>query len=146
GSDLGVFAHAWYSHTLWLLGDDAEAVARADRAIALARRRGHFYSQTLSLAYAALSHQLRGDLESLRRCAEEVVALCERYRFAYYDDWARVLLGWALGQQGRPAEGVVFIERALDQLDAKRALARRPYYLSLLAATELLAGDRNQAA
>ena len=59
GSDLGVFAHAWYSHTLWLLGDEAAAVAHADEAIALSRRLDHQYSQTLALAYAALLHQMR---------------------------------------------------------------------------------------
>ena len=26
GSDLGVFAHAWYAHTLWLLGDESALI------------------------------------------------------------------------------------------------------------------------
>ena len=82
GSDLGVFAHAWYSHTLWLLGDDNAAVAHAERGIALARRRDHLYSQALALAYAALLHQMRRDASPCARCAEAVVALCDRYGFA----------------------------------------------------------------
>jgi tetratricopeptide (TPR) repeat protein len=145
GSDLGVFANAWYSHTLWLLGDENAARSHADQAVGLAQRRDHMYSQALALAYAALLHQMRLDRESVRGCAEAVVSLCDRYGFAYYGDWARVLLGWALGQE-RPAEGVVMIESALERLDRQRAQARRPYYLSLLGETYSRLGDRARAA
>jgi tetratricopeptide (TPR) repeat protein len=146
GSDLGVFSLAWSAHTLWLLGDADAAVARADKAVALAKRRGHVYSETLTLAYAGLTHQFRRDLVNVTACARAVVALSERYGFAYYRDWADVLLGWAAGQEGRPEEGVRLIEGALARLDAQRAQGRRPYYLSLLAETLLAAGRRGRAA
>jgi tetratricopeptide (TPR) repeat protein len=145
GSDLGVFAHAWYAHTLWLLGDEHAAVAHAEQAVALARRLDHMYSQTLALAYAALLHQMRLDTERVLACAEAVVALCERYGFAYYGDWAQALIGWARGQE-RPAEGVEIIESALARLDRNRAQARRPYYLSLLAETYGRLGNRDRSA
>jgi tetratricopeptide (TPR) repeat protein len=145
GSDLGVFAHAWYSHTLWLLGEGDEALRHAEQGIALARRRQHPYSETLALAYAALLHQMRGDTNRVLECAEMVVALCERYGFGYYGYWARILIGWARGQQ-RPAEGIAIIESALDRLDRDRAQARRPYYLSLLAELYARAGDRERSA
>ncbi|HVH26612.1 MAG TPA: AAA family ATPase [Vicinamibacterales bacterium] len=145
GSDLGVFAHAWSAHTLWLLGDESAAVARAEQGVALARRLDHKYSETLALAYAALLHQMRLDTERVLACAEAVVALCERYGFAYYGDWANALIGWARGQE-RPAEGVEIIESALERLDRNRAQARRPYYLSLLAETYRRCGNRDRAA
>jgi tetratricopeptide (TPR) repeat protein len=145
GSDLGVFAHAWYAHTLWLLGDENAAVAHAEDGIALARRLDHMYSQTLALAYAALLHQMRLDTERALGCAEAAVALCERYGFAYYGDWAHALIGWARGQE-RPAEGVEIIESALERLDRSRAQARRPYYLSLLAETYSRLGNRDHTA
>lgn len=134
GSDLGVFTYAWSTHTLWLLGDEAAAVSRADYAIALARRLDHKYSETLALAYAGLLHQMRLDIGQTLRCAEAAVDLCQRYGFAYYGDWASVLIGWARGQNN-PAEGISIIESALERLDRARAQARRPYYLSLLAQT-----------
>ena len=145
GSDLGVFAHAWYAHTLWLLGDESAAVSHVEQAVALARRLDHVYSETLALAYAALLHQLRRDANHVLECAEAVVALCERYGFAYYGDWAQVLIGWARGLE-QPAEGVAMIESALNRLDANRAQARRPYYLSLLAEVYTFLGDRDRAA
>ena len=93
----------------------------------------------------ALLHQMRRDTDQVLECGEAVVALCERYGFAYYGDWAQVLIGWARGQE-RPAEGVEMIESALAGLDAQRAQARRPYYLSLLAETYSLLGNRDRAA
>ncbi len=145
GSDLGVFAHAWYSHALWLLGEEDLALRHADQGIALARRRDHLFSQTIALAYAALVHQMRRDSRRVLEYAEGVVTLCERYGFAYYGDWARVLLGWVYGQE-EPTRGIQTIESALERLDAQRAQARRPYYLSLLADTYRLAGQTDRAA
>jgi tetratricopeptide (TPR) repeat protein len=145
GSDLGVFAHAWYSHALWLRGDEAAALAHASQGVGLAQRLNQPYSETLALAYSSLLHQLRGDRERLVACAEAAVAHCERYGIGYYGDWARLLLGWARGQDD-PVEGVAVMTAALAQLDARRAYARRPYYLSLLADTERLAGHREHAA
>jgi tetratricopeptide (TPR) repeat protein len=144
GSDLGVFAHAFGSHTLWLLGEERAAVYQAEQAIALARRLDHAYSHTLALAYAGMLHQMRRDAGMVLECANEAVALCERYGFAYYGDWAQILIGWAHGLQ-RPAEGVAMIESALDRLDAHRAQGRRPYYLSLLAEMHGLLGNRDRA-
>jgi DNA-binding SARP family transcriptional activator len=146
GSDLGVFSYAWSAHALWLLGDARGAAARAEEGITLARRRGHVYSEMLALAYAGLTYQFARDLARVSECAREVVALSERYGFAYYRDWADILLGWVAGQQKQPEEGVRLIEVALAHLDAKRAQGRRPYYLSLLAETLTAEGNRSRAA
>ena len=145
GSDLGVFVHAWCAHPLWLLGDEEAALAHAERAIALARRFDHPFSLTLALAYAALLHQMRRDTPAVVELADAVVALCDKYGFAFYRDWAIVLLGWVRGQE-HPAEGVEIIESALARLDTDRAQARRPYYMSLLAETYQRAGNRDRAA
>ena len=113
--------------------------------MALARRLDHKYSQALAFAYAALLHQMRLDPERVLACAEAAVELCERYEFGYYGDWARVLIGWARGQE-RAGRRRPIIESALERLDRSRAQARRPYYLSLLAETYGRLGDRDRAA
>ena len=145
GSDLGVFAHAWSAHTVFLLGDEAAALERAEQAIALARRQNHAFSEALALAYAALLHQMRDDVPRLMACADAAVALCERHGIAYYGDWALALIGWAKGPD-EPAQGVAIIESAIERLDRHRAQARRPYYLSLLADTHARLGRTARAA
>jgi hypothetical protein len=144
GPDLGVFTQAWSSHALWLLGEEQMAIERAGGAIALAERLDDPYSRALALAYAALLHQLRRDVDQVLSCAGAAAELCERHRFAYYDDWAQTLIGWARGQT-EPAAGVTLIRSALERLDARRAQGRRPYYLSLLAETLARAGNRDAA-
>ena len=143
-SDLGVFAHAWYSHALWLLGEEDAALTHAEQGVAMAYRKEHPYSQTVALAYAGMLHQMRRDPDRVLECAEAVVALCERYGFAYYGDWCQILIGWVRGRE-RPAEGIEIIESALARLDEIRARARRGFYLSLLADTYGRAENRARA-
>jgi len=145
GSDLGVFSHAWHGHALWLLGRSDQAGAHAERAITLADRLNHPYNRALAHAYASLTHQLRGDVPSVRRSAETAIALCDRHGFAYYGDWARILLGWADCQEQRLSEGIRLMEEGLDNLVRQRALARRPYYLSLLSGAYTTSGRRDRA-
>ncbi len=54
----------------------------------------------MALAYAAITHQLRGDRPALRGAVAELRELCDRYGFAYYREWALVLDGW--GRGGEP--------------------------------------------
>ena len=61
GSRAEVHARAWSAHALWLLGRDAEALYWCDWAIARAEEVEHPYSLAIAQAYAAITHQLRGD-------------------------------------------------------------------------------------
>ena len=83
----------------------------------------------MALGYAALTHQLRADEESLRRATGELHQLCRRHEFAYYGQWALVLDGWATGG---PA-GIAQIRLGIGQLRSQRAFTRMPYWLALLA-------------
>ena len=119
GSDLGVFAHAWYrARTLAARrrGRRGGACRARHRARAAA---DHLFSQTIALAYAALLHQMRRDSGACSSARKRVVALCERLR-------VRLLrrLGAGAALDGRavrsePADGVEMIESALERLDAQ---------------------------
>ena len=65
------------------------------------------------------------------------IQLSDRYGFAYYREWHKILQAWA--ERAVTSDSPTRIERALDDLRSIRAMARRPYYLSLLA-------DAHQAA
>ena len=146
GSDLGVFAHAWYAHTLWLLGDEHAAVAHADA--------GH-------RARAPAGSHVQPDASrsptppSFTRCASTPSA-CSRarkrlWRCASGTDSPTTETGPTSSLDGHadrsePAEGVEIIESALERLDRNRAQARRPYYLSLLAETYSRLGNRERTA
>jgi tetratricopeptide (TPR) repeat protein len=146
GTDLGAFAHGWFSHALWLSGEPERARWHAERAIAIAEGLHHPYSQTMAWAYASLTYQFLEDLPKLKTAAHNVEELSQRFGFVYYEDWARILLGWLAAQEGQAEHGIELIRAGLDNLDRQRALARRPYYLSLLADAHLAAGRLDQAA
>jgi tetratricopeptide (TPR) repeat protein len=145
GSDLGVFTNAWFSNVLMLLGERELAREHAGRAIAVASRLEHPFSQALAYAYAALTSQLERDVAAVHERAETAIAICARYGFSYYGDWAHVLLGWARSQNTSVDEGIAMIEAAMDRLDTQRAGARRPYFLSLLAEAYASAGRQDRA-
>jgi len=134
-----VHARAWSAHSLWALGRDEDAVYWADWAIARAEEVEQPYSLAVALAYATITHQLRRDVEATAHFAARTIELCERYDFAYYREWGVLLTGWCVGGE----LGIQQMQQGLASLREQGALARQPYYLSLLA--ERLC-DRGQTA
>jgi len=141
GTRIEVHARAWSAHALWLLGRDEDALHWSDWAIARAEEVEHPYSLTVALAYAAITNQLRGDVDRTLEYARRMRELCDRYEFAYYRHWVPILAGWCAGGTA----GADQIRDGLRRLRDEGALARQPYYLSLLAQTLLSAGQRDAA-
>jgi DNA-binding SARP family transcriptional activator/tetratricopeptide (TPR) repeat protein len=141
GTKLEVHARAWSAHAHWLAGDDDAAVRLCRDAVDRGREAGHPYSLAIALAYASVLHQLRHDGEALAAAARELQELCKRYEFAYYGQWAAILMGWHEGGQS----GAEAIRTGIRTLRSQRALARMPYWLSLLAETRLGYGQLDKA-
>ena len=129
GTHHEVHAQAWAAHAHWLLGDEDQTLLRCRDAIERGRSVDHPYSLAVALAYAGVTHQLRGDRESLGQAVVELRDLCRRYEFAYYGEWALVLDGWATGGEA----GIAQIRLGISRLRSLGAYARMPYWLSLLA-------------
>ena len=94
-------------------------------------------------SYAAILDQIGGDVEAMLKHTTAAAELCGQYGFAYYREWPLILAAWA--DRGVGSDSPARIERALDEMRSIRALARRPYYLSLLADAHQVAGDPRQA-
>ena len=135
GSRPDVHGTAWAAHAHWLLGQDNDALSACREAIALAQAADHPYCLAVALAYGSITHQMRHDLRELRGTVEELRELCDRYDFAYYREWALILDGWSRAG----TSGAELARRGIGNLKSEGALARMPYWLSLLA--DLLARD-----
>ena len=129
GTRPDVHGRAFSAHAHWLLGRDDDALAACREAITLARAIGHPYCQAVALAYGGITHQMRRDLPELRSMVDELRRLCDRYDFAYYREWALILDGWSR----EDASGADLVRRGIANLKSEGALARMPYWLSLLA-------------
>ncbi|MFF4601115.1 ATP-binding protein [Amycolatopsis sp. NPDC001319] len=124
-----VHSPAWAAHAHWLLGHEDEALRSCREAVSLARTKTHPYSLAVALAYAGITHQMRGDLGDVKQVSAELRELCGRYGFAYYREWGLVLGGWVRGD----ADGLADIRRGVANLKAEGSLARMPYWLALQA-------------
>ena len=124
-----IHAEAWAAHAHWLLGQDADALASADRAIATARAIQNPYNLAVALAYGAVGDQMRHDLPRLRATVSELRELCARYDFAYYREWGLILDGWSRTDGPR----IDLAQRGISNLRAEGSFARMPFWLSLLA-------------
>jgi hypothetical protein len=136
-----VHAQAWSAHARWLLGDTDGALRDCEQSIRRAREVQHPYTLAVALAYAAITHQMCGDLAALDEALNELSELCTRYDLAYYREWPLVLSGWRDGG----AEGIARIRSGLAHLTDERSLARMPYWLSLLAEALAEVGDSRSA-
>jgi DNA-binding SARP family transcriptional activator/tetratricopeptide (TPR) repeat protein len=141
GTRPDVHSMAIAAHAHWLLGHDDDALTSCNDAIKLGRAIDHPYSLAVALAYGGITHQMRHDMAELRNTVGELRELCDRYGFAYYREWGLVLDGWSRTDE----PGIDLARRGISNLKSEGALARMPYWLSLLA--DLLArGGRGDAA
>jgi tetratricopeptide (TPR) repeat protein len=129
GARPDVQARSWAAHTCWLIGRPDEAQSLTTAAIDLARSIGQPFTLVVALAYAAITHQLAGDRPALLRTATELAGLIDRYSFPYFGEWGMITEGW--GRGGEP--GLAIALRGVNNLKAKGAFLRMPYWLSLVA-------------
>src|SRR5262249_12530141 len=134
-------ARAWVAQAHWLLGHDDLALARSREAVARARSVEHPYSIAVALAYAGMTHQMRGDPDGVRTTVSELHDLCDRHGFGYYREWALILDGWCRGGE----RGVDIARRGIANLRSDGAFARMPYWLALLADLLARTGWREDA-
>jgi DNA-binding SARP family transcriptional activator len=141
GTRADVHSTAWSAHAHWLLGHDDEALMSSREGIELARAIGHPYSLAISLAYGAITSQMRHDTGELKERTSELRELCDRYGFGYYGEWALVLDGWSRTD----GSGTELAWRGISNLRSQGSLARMPYWLSLFADLSARDGRPEQA-
>ncbi|MET0348861.1 MAG: hypothetical protein ABW067_03635, partial [Rhizobacter sp.] len=140
-SDPQVTTGAVLAQVLWLTGSPERAKRTAEAAITLAEGNRHHLSLNNILAYACPVFFWSGDFD---RCAQVVARLdahvarhgiaARRPLAAFY----RAALDAAC--HGPSADGVERLRHAVEDFARARHLARMPYYLSVLAETQLRAG------
>jgi len=141
GTRPDVHGRAFAAHAHWLLGHDDLALARCQEAVSIARSIDHPYSLAVALAYAGITHQMRGDRAGLRSTVSELRELCDRYGFGYYREWTLVLEGWHRGDE----QGVELARRGIANLRSEGSFTRMPYWLALLADVLDRTGRRDDA-
>jgi predicted ATPase/class 3 adenylate cyclase len=143
--DTRVAALANAGCVLWLLGYPDQALERAHRALALAKRLAHPFSQAYALHFLGTVLQLRGDRRTTRRHADAGIALCETYGFPFWTATSRMLRAWVDTTNATAANTCIQYQAALDAYEACGNRLAHSYFLALLAELYQRAGKLDKA-
>jgi len=140
GRDVGVSCQYWAALALWFQGYVAQAWAKNAEALDLAQALAHPYSISMALIRAAFLGQFCREPHITCQWAETAMALAAEHGFLTHAAIGTILQGWALTMQGQQDKGSQKIRQGLDAYQASGAEMDRPYFLALLAESELLSG------
>ena len=136
--DAGACCRNTLGIALWLAGCPDEASARAEQGVTLARRLAHPFTLAIALTFGCYVSLLRGDREETERLSRELVELCVGQGIPVYVASGRIIEGALRVADGEDAAELILSNiRALEGLGA---VARRSFYLGLLAEAHLRAG------
>jgi predicted ATPase len=124
------FHSAW---VLWALGYPEQALQRSDEPFKLAQELLHPFSLVFLLNQIARVHQFRQEGQLTRARAEASIRLATEQGFPQQFAGATFLRGWALTQQGQPAQGIAEMHQGLAAYRATGAETQLTYFLGLLA-------------
>jgi predicted ATPase len=141
GHDPGVCCRMHAGLALWFLGYQSSALERSRNGLALATELAHLGSIVNALPFVAIVHQLRRDVEAAREVSESLIALSTEHGFQQWLAFGRVLEGWAQAQEGRGDSLTARLRRDIGAYSATGNELYGPYFLSLLAATQLKYGE-----
>ena len=144
-ADAGITSRAYSAWALWLVGRTAEANEMSDSAIAGARALGHPFTIALALSFDAWLRQFQGDVDGVRRRAEEAGQFAKEQGFTFWTGWASIMRGWAIGAAGDAAKGAAVIRAGLADWQATGSRLGITYFLFLLADILGRAGDVDDA-
>lgn len=145
GYDAGVACLSFAGWNLWMVGRTEQAVSRCNESIALAQKLQHPFSKSIALSFAALLHQLRRDVASTRKLAEETISLCMEHGIETFLEMGNVMLGWAQNEESPDSSGVQLIRKGIAAWRATGANLVVPHFQQILAAALLESGNHSDA-
>jgi class 3 adenylate cyclase/predicted ATPase len=144
-ADAGITSRSYASWALWLVGRTDEANEMSTSAIDGARALGHPFTIALALSFDAWLRQFQGDVDGVRRRAEEAARFAAEQGFSFWTGWASIMRGWAIGAAGDADNGAAIIRAGLADWQATGSRLGITYFLFLLADVLGRAGDVDNA-
>src|SRR5262249_24149098 len=124
--DPGVGCLVYGAATLWHLGYPDQAVQLVEASRDLAEKLANPFDMAQSLYLGAFTHLCRRDTTRVQELSVALMELCREHGFALLLAGGKVLHGWSLTVQGRPAEGIGQMREGLAGWQATGAPSTRP--------------------
>lgn len=133
GQDPGVICKAFGAVALWILGYPEQAVRQSQSAISMSRGLSPS-SQAVALHFAAMLHQLRGDVQATLQHARASCAIASEHDLSFWQAGAAVFEGWAMAlAEPESEEGLARLQRGLHDWLATDSVTYHPQHLGMLA-------------
>jgi predicted ATPase len=117
----------------WLRGHPDRAAAVIEQALTRAKEVNHPYTLAWTLNFAAVIHQIRGEVDATLRMAEQCIRHSTQHEFPFWLAGGRVMAGWAQLAAGNDVEAALAEARdGLASWRATGAVVFSPYYLACL--------------
>jgi len=141
GYDPPIASRVIGAHALWYLGRPDDALDWSREGLARARELSHPPTLVFALAHAAILHCHRRDTARTLAAAEEAIAVSRDQGIEGWGDFSEILVGWALAQEGRGADGIARLRHGLVGYRAVFGELEGPLWLVLLADAHRLVGE-----
>ena len=141
GQDPGVGCLHFLGLALWLRGYPAQAFARLDAVVHLARQLAHPLSLLFSMNGAAILHQHCRNGPAVQQWAEAILALATEQALPYWGTLGTMYHGWALAAQGQLEAGIAQVQQGLAACRATGSRFVLARWLGLLAELHGSAGE-----
>jgi tetratricopeptide (TPR) repeat protein len=140
-----VVARTWLAIALTELGEFAEGMIHAKRALAVAEQAEHQLSQVLG--WLAIGHLLlrKGEVEGAVGALERGLELCDRWSLRIWRPRVASSLGVAYGRAGRAEEGLALARQAVADVERMRLGVDKAMVLVRLGQAALLCGQVQEA-
>ncbi len=133
GQNPGVAACDDAALATWCLGYPEHALALSRRALALADKLEHPFSQAFARLLSAWLQQMCGDPQATEQAAAAAIELSQEHGFPEFLVFATAFQAWARARSGRAEQAVGRIRGVLDQRRSAGAELFRPHFQALLA-------------
>ena len=138
----GVMCLAYTALALWSLGFPAQAVERAQEALALAQELAHPLSLAMAQQWIAFLYARRREIPVVQALADALLTLATTQGFPHYTGIGMYIRGWALAAQGQGAAGIAQMQQVVM---AAGFASRQPQTILLIPLAEAL-GHAGQVA
>jgi len=152
GFDATCHLFAQYARSLALRGFPAQARAYLQFALERARNLQHLPTIALTMMIACTTSWSLRDRDALRKWSDELVRMASEQGYGLWHARGLSYAGWLKAQDGRHAEGLAMLDRALLDFETMQVTLSRPHTLAMRAdvhawmgRTDLAEADLNQA-
>jgi serine/threonine protein kinase len=129
----------------WHFGNTTSCHEALAEAISVAKELNDIHALALALSWAAFVAQFERTPVEVHRLASELIELCTRHNFVFFLALGAGLRGWARSASGDTAEGILWIEQGIRDIQATGSVAPLINQL-ILKAEALYFADRTSEA